>query len=346
MIRAVTAAARPTIRYARTRDGLDIAYTVTGRGFPLVQMAGAFGGMTPRESPVYGPFAAARDEMFRLIEYDGRGYGRSTRGLQSWTMDDLEADLDAVIEAAGVSRFVLWGQFFSWPTAVRYAVRQQERVAALVLWDPLWTDGAYGEMRHAAAAAGRNREIAARMVQFANGDMETARSTMVLSSMPSLDDHVVITRDVRHHETVVFAPRLAVPLLLLQTHAPYPEEAEREHLAALLPGARRLRLPGSEFAPVGANLAPAIDALHEFLLDRAPEALPAADRRNGGGDGLTGRERQVLALVATGGTNDEIARRLVLSERTVARHLANIYTKLGIHNRAQAAAYHASRRRD
>jgi DNA-binding CsgD family transcriptional regulator len=345
MIRAVTAAARPTIRYARTRDGLDIAYTVTGRGFPLVQMAGAFGGMTPRESPVYGPFAAARDEMFRLIEYDGRGYGRSTRGLQSWTMDDLEADLDAVIEAAGVSRFVLWGQFFSWPTAVRYAVRQQERVAALVLWNPVWTDGPYEAVRHD-AVAGQNRELIARTTQFANGANEFGSSAAVMESLPAREDGIIMMRDVRQHEIEKFIPALIAPVLLLQTRSPYPEEAEREHVAALLPRARRLRLPGTESSPVGANLAPAIDALREFLLEFAPEALPVPDRGNAGGNGLTGREEQVLALVATGGTNDEIAQRLVLSERTVARHLANIYTKLGIHNRAQAAAYHASQRRD
>jgi len=55
--------------------------------------------------------------------------------------------------------------------------------------------------------------------------------------------------------------------------------------------------------------------------------------------GLTGREVEVLRLVAAGHTNRAIAGELVLSEKTVARHLSNIYAKLGIGSRAAATAY-------
>jgi DNA-binding CsgD family transcriptional regulator len=55
--------------------------------------------------------------------------------------------------------------------------------------------------------------------------------------------------------------------------------------------------------------------------------------------GLSNRERQVLELVATGMTNRAIATELVISEKTVARHVANIFTKLGLSSRAAATAY-------
>jgi len=55
--------------------------------------------------------------------------------------------------------------------------------------------------------------------------------------------------------------------------------------------------------------------------------------------GLTGREVEVLGLVATGKTNRQIADDLVISEKTVARHLSNIFTKLGVTSRAGATAY-------
>jgi DNA-binding CsgD family transcriptional regulator len=56
-------------------------------------------------------------------------------------------------------------------------------------------------------------------------------------------------------------------------------------------------------------------------------------------DGITPREAEVLALVAQGLTNREVAAALVVSERTVARHLANLFTKVGVTSRTAAAAY-------
>lgn len=56
-------------------------------------------------------------------------------------------------------------------------------------------------------------------------------------------------------------------------------------------------------------------------------------------DGLTPREVEVLRVVATGKRNRDVAADLYLSEKTVARHLANIYTKLGLSSRAAATAY-------
>lgn len=55
--------------------------------------------------------------------------------------------------------------------------------------------------------------------------------------------------------------------------------------------------------------------------------------------GLTAREMEVVRLVATGLSNRAVADALVLSDKTVARHLANIYTKLGISSRSAATAY-------
>jgi DNA-binding NarL/FixJ family response regulator len=55
--------------------------------------------------------------------------------------------------------------------------------------------------------------------------------------------------------------------------------------------------------------------------------------------GLTNREVEVLRLVATGQTNREIAAHLVISEKTVARHVANIFTKIDVGSRSAATAF-------
>jgi DNA-binding NarL/FixJ family response regulator len=58
-----------------------------------------------------------------------------------------------------------------------------------------------------------------------------------------------------------------------------------------------------------------------------------------GASPLTARELEVLGLVATGKTNRAIADALRLSEKTVARHISNIFTKLGLSSRSAATAY-------
>jgi DNA-binding CsgD family transcriptional regulator len=58
-----------------------------------------------------------------------------------------------------------------------------------------------------------------------------------------------------------------------------------------------------------------------------------------GADVLSPRERQVVALVATGRTNREVGAELRISEKTVARHLSNVFAKLGLSSRAAATAY-------
>jgi ATP/maltotriose-dependent transcriptional regulator MalT len=77
-------------------------------------------------------------------------------------------------------------------------------------------------------------------------------------------------------------------------------------------------------------------------LGATPDVV-AVDREEGVGpsapDHLTRREVEVMRLVATGRSNREVAALLFLSEKTVARHLSNIYTKLGISSRAAATSY-------
>ena len=74
-------------------------------------------------------------------------------------------------------------------------------------------------------------------------------------------------------------------------------------------------------------------------VDELRKALPAKGMSPKGAGQLTGRELEVLRLVATGKTNRAIADALRLSEKTVARHVSNIFTKLGLSSRAAATAH-------
>jgi DNA-binding NarL/FixJ family response regulator len=68
------------------------------------------------------------------------------------------------------------------------------------------------------------------------------------------------------------------------------------------------------------------------LLDRKPPASQAMDA-------LSGREQEVLRLVTAGLANKQIARRLGIAERTVKAHLTNIFGRIGVTDRTQAALW-------
>jgi ATP/maltotriose-dependent transcriptional regulator MalT len=85
-----------------------------------------------------------------------------------------------------------------------------------------------------------------------------------------------------------------------------------------------LAVARGSFAEMGA--APAIEEVDKLLHRARP-------------GGLTEREVEVLKLVAEGRSNPDIARALVLSQKTVERHLSNIFTKLAVPSRTAAAAY-------
>jgi DNA-binding NarL/FixJ family response regulator len=86
----------------------------------------------------------------------------------------------------------------------------------------------------------------------------------------------------------------------------------------------------STFRQVGA--APALAEANAFLQE-------LSEARSAAAGGLTAREVEVLRLVARGQTNRAIARDLRISEKTVARHISNIFTKLDLSSRAAATAY-------
>ena len=75
------------------------------------------------------------------------------------------------------------------------------------------------------------------------------------------------------------------------------------------------------------------------LAPKAARAVLSARRERGPAQELTGREREVLALVGEGLPNKVIARRMGISEKTVKTHLTNVFQRIGVSDRTQAALW-------
>ena len=83
----------------------------------------------------------------------------------------------------------------------------------------------------------------------------------------------------------------------------------------------------------------AIRSVHDGNLLLAPSAARPLLREGNRADSLTRREREVLALIAEGRSNREIARLLHVAEKTVKAHVSSVLAKLGVQDRTQAAVY-------
>jgi DNA-binding CsgD family transcriptional regulator len=100
-------------------------------------------------------------------------------------------------------------------------------------------------------------------------------------------------------------------------------------LAEVSVGDRRFIVACLDFGPGGVD---AWIGRHVLAEQSALEDNPVPVRST-----LTAREQEVVALLAEGMTNVQLAQALFISERTANRHVSNIFTKLGVHNRTQAA---------
>jgi DNA-binding NarL/FixJ family response regulator len=118
---------------------------------------------------------------------------------------------------------------------------------------------------------------------------------------------------------------------------------EARALASNIPDARFAVFEGQSLSPTRGDLDGVIEAIIGFIgspTDAAAAlAQPTQESDSGTFAHLSERELEVLSLLAKGQSNREIADTLVLSERTVERHVSNIYIKLNVSNRVQAAAY-------
>lgn len=125
---------RQRVKFCTSRDGTQLAFATTGNGYPLVR-AGHW--LTHLEhdwhSPVWRPFLDVLGKYFQVTRYDQRGNGLSDWSVTDFDLDRFVEDLEAVVEAAGIEKFALYGTSQGAPISIAYALRHPERVSHLIL---------------------------------------------------------------------------------------------------------------------------------------------------------------------------------------------------------------------
>lgn len=126
----------PRIQYAKTSDGVSIAYAMFGDGAPIVFTSNIWGdihliqsGTLHRKEMVERLVAQGR----RVVAYDGRGMGSSDRSSTDFSLEARRRDLEAVVDRLDLESFVLCGRDHGVPAAVAYTVAQPRRVSQLIL---------------------------------------------------------------------------------------------------------------------------------------------------------------------------------------------------------------------
>jgi pimeloyl-ACP methyl ester carboxylesterase/DNA-binding CsgD family transcriptional regulator len=342
----------PPIQYVTTSDGYSIAYTVAGAGPPFIFMPS----WTNHAQEVWfgRPILRALTERYRVVNYDARGMGLSTRDLSDrLSLDSYLLDLETVIERVGAQRFVLLGSHTSALVAGHYAARNPERVSALILANSgaSWLGNDVPSLWHHLALEAWETflYVLADVVAPKSPDKSASQFYMErLRDWMTQADYIASIPVWRGAGLVGVLSRITVPTLVLKPRdCPCSPLESAVELARMLPNGRLVVMDGDQPYGVGDD---ALRAIEDFLAEvvAAETATESTEERPPEGllippAGLSPRQVQVLSLVAQGKTNGEIADELVISLRTVERHVAEIYAKIGARNRVEAAAFAMNR---
>jgi pimeloyl-ACP methyl ester carboxylesterase/DNA-binding CsgD family transcriptional regulator len=280
-----------------------------------------------------------------LIRYDGRCCGLSDWEVDDYSLESSVADLAAVADASGEERFTLLGISGGAAVAVAYAVQHPERIERIVLY------GGYARGRNHRGQREISEALTAAIRAGWDDPNPAFRRMFTMRFLPGgtleqLAWYDELQRRTTSPENAVrmweswsdidvtdLATRVDAETLVAHARGDVAVPFEEGRLlASLIPQARllplesvnHLLLPDDPAWPVF------LATLREFTGSRAGPTSPTAE--------LSGREREIVAMVAEGLGNEEIAARLFISIRTVERHLSNVYAKLGLSGRSARAA--------
>ncbi|WP_426245942.1 alpha/beta fold hydrolase [Nocardioides sp. LHG3406-4] len=348
----MAAAPQQEIRFARAPDGVRIAYAVHGSGPPLVVDSCWLSHLQHDwVSPVWRHHLAEWSSYRTVIRYDERGHGLSDRDVADFSLEARLGDLEAVVDDAGLEEFALLAMAQGGPVATAYVDRHPGRVSRIVFYgsyaaahrNPTPDDLALDEAFETLIRVGWGRPesefrrvFTSMMIPGATEEQRVWLDELQRMAVDA-DTAVRARRQRAQADACHLLGNIGVPTMVIHSLGDRMNDFDQaRHLASEIPGARLVALDSDNHILLEDEPAWPVYAaeMRAFLTDgtRSAQVPDAAVGQ------LTAREREVLALAAQGLGNLAIAERLTLSDRTVERHLHNIYAKLGIEGRTARTA--------
>lgn len=345
---STSAPRQPQIQFARSSDETRIAYAVTGDGPPLVRASHWLGNLDfDWQTPVWGPWIGALSERYRLLRYDSRGCGLSDREVEAITIDGLVADLECVVDKAGIERFALLGMSQGGAVSIVYAARHPERVSHLLLC------GAFARgalRRNPSPQQIEATEAMIKLVEFGWGQSNPAFLQMFTSQFfpQATLAQAHSFNEIQRHAA---SPRVAARLIRAFAELDVSAELARVQAPTLVFHSRgdnrvpfeegrfvATSIAGARFEPLDSNSHVPLpgEPAFERVLDDMAAFVPPSKTADAPFADLTRREREVLEQVARGFDNAQIAARLGLAEKTVRNYITAIFDKMAVENRSQA----------
>ena len=317
-----------------------VAYEIRGDGPPLVAPAWWVSHLElDWQSDRYRRFWEGLADGHTFVRYDHLGVGMSDRDLDEsdLTLDAEVETLRALVDELGLERVSLIGGSSGGCAAIAFAAAYPERVDRLVLYGS-YPDGAAITPRDVAEAIlgavrahwGLGARILSDLFLGDAGPAEHERFARFQREAASAESAaallaLVYRLDVSDQLAKVRAPTLVVHR---RNDRAVPYRLGRQ-VAAGIPGAAFVPLPGTAHFPWEGDADSVIRACRDEMAAPEPPGTEVT---------LSKREREILACVARGLSDREIADHLVLSTHTVHRHVANIRRKLGRSSRTAAVA--------
>ena len=343
---------RQDLRFTHVASGARIAWARSGHG-PALLRAGHW--MThveyDCESALFRPWLERLGRGVTLYRYDERGSGLSGADGVPPSVESAVEEIGAVLDAAGLASAALLGISGGAAPSIVYAARNPGRVSHLVLLGGY----SHGPLLRDISAAGKTYlEAQAQLIEGGWGVRNSPvqqffSSTMIPDGTPAqvaaLNEQQRRSCDGRR-AAALFRSRLALdaraevgsvrcPTLVLHAEGDAAVGVEWGHdLAAAIPGARFESLRTRNHVPLAGE--PAFERFCEAVTAFVGPGAGGAAGSAAQGRAFTPRERELLALVARGCDNLQIAAQLGLADKTVRNSLSKLYTRLGVDGRTHA----------